>query len=285
MSRDSQKKNNKKGKKDKKKVVGTSRTGRPVTKKQYIKRKKKEASPTGKEKLIRLNKYISNSGICSRRDADIYIKAGSVTVNGEPVTEMGYKVKPEDDVRFDGSRIEPEEKVYYVLNKPRGYITLPPEKKGTKTVMELMANATTASIRPVGRLERPALGLLLFTNDRRMEQKLADENREIRRIYHVALNRNFDPADLQKLQEDTIHIVGKPVKITDASFVDGGRSNEVGIEIYDNRDQIVSKVFASLGYKIEKLDRVVFGTLTKKDLPRGHFRILSKQEIANLQMI
>lgn len=284
MSRDSNKKN-KKSNKGKKEVVGTSRTGRPITKNQYIKRKKREARPTGEEKLIRLNKYISNSGICSRRDADIYIKAGSVTVNGEAITEMGYKVKPDDDVRFDGARIEPEEKVYYVLNKPKGYITLPPEKKGTKTVMELIEHATPAKIRPVGRLERPALGLLLFTNDRKMEQKLSDENREIRRIYHVALNRNFDPADLQKLQEETIYVTGKPVKIADANFVDGGRSNEVGIEIYDNRDQIVSKVFKSMGYNIEKLDRVVFGTLTKKDLPRGHFRILTKQEIANLQMI
>jgi len=275
------------GRSDGKKIVGTSRTGRPVTKKQYVARKKSEESEVSpkKDDLIRLNKYISNSGMCSRRDADIYIKAGSVTVNGKPVTEMGYKVKPSDEVRFDGQQIEPEEKVYFVLNKPKGFITVPKGSKGTRTVMDLMANATKANIRPVGHLERPSVGLLLLTNDSQMNKKLSKTSLPLRRIYHLVLNRKFESADLQKVREEGVTIKGKPVEITEISPVTGGKPNEVGLEITDNRDQIVSKVFKSLGYEIEKLDRVIYGPLSKKDLPRGHYRILSKQEINSLKML
>jgi 23S rRNA pseudouridine2605 synthase len=274
-------------KSDDKRIVGTSRTGKPVTKKQYVARKKREESGSQRKQddLIRLNKYISNSGICSRRDADIYIKAGSVTVNGTPITEMGYKVKPTDEVKFDGQEITPIQKEYFVLNKPKGFITIPKGSKGTRTVMELMANASKAELMPVGHMERPSVGLLLITNDRELSTKLTDPKQPVRRLFHLELNRKFEPADLHKMREEGVMLKGKKIEIVDIDFVQGGRANEVGLEITDNSDKIVTRIFKSMGYEIQKLDRVIYGPLTKKDLPRGHYRILSKQEVNLLKMM
>ena len=233
---------------------------------------------------IRLNKFISNSGICSRREADTYIEHGSVTVNGNLVTEMGYKVQPNDDVRFDGTSISPEKKKYVLLNKPKNYITTMDDERGRKTVMELVSNAAKERIYPVGRLDRMTTGLLLFTNDGELAKKLTHPKHDVKKLYHASLDRKLDLKDLQKLRGEVI-IEGKKVFIDAVSYVEGQSKTEVGIEIHSGRNRIVRKIFEHVGYKVVKLDRVLFAGLTKKNLPRGRWRELTKQELANLQMI
>jgi 23S rRNA pseudouridine2605 synthase len=233
---------------------------------------------------IRLNKFISNSGICSRREADTYIEHGSVTVNGNLVTEMGYKVQANDDVRFDGTSISPEKKKYVLLNKPKNYITTMDDDRGRKTVMELVSNAANERIYPVGRLDRMTTGLLLFTNDGELAKKLTHPKHDVKKLYHASLDRKLDLKDLQKLRGEVI-IEGKKVFIDAISYVEGQTKTEVGIEIHSGRNRIVRKIFEHVGYKVVKLDRVLFAGLTKKNLPRGRWRELTKQELANLQMI
>ena len=233
---------------------------------------------------IRLNKFISNSGICSRREADTYIEHGSVTVNGNLVTEMGYKVQPNDDVRFDGTSISPEKKKYVLLNKPKNYITTMDDERGRKTVMELVSNAAKERIYPVGRLDRMTTGLLLFTNDGELAKKLTHHKHDVKKLYHASLDKKLDLKDLQKLRGEVI-IEGKKVFIDAVSYVDGQSKTEVGIEIHSGRNRIVRKIFEHVGYKVVKLDRVLFAGLTKKNLPRGRWRELTKQELSNLQMI
>ena len=233
---------------------------------------------------IRLNKFISNSGICSRREADTYIEHGSVTVNGNLITEMGYKVQPNDDVRFDGTSISPEKKKYFLLNKPKNYITTMDDERGRKTVMELVSNAAKERIYPVGRLDRMTTGLLLFTNDGELAKKLTHPKHDVKKLYHASLDKKLDLKDLQKLRGEVI-IEGKKVFIDAVSYVEGQSKTEVGIEIHSGRNRIVRKIFEHVGYKVVKLDRVLFAGLTKKNLPRGRWRELTKQELANLQMI
>lgn len=233
---------------------------------------------------IRLNKFISNSGICSRREADTYIEHGSVTVNGKLVTEMGYKVKPGDEVRFDGTLISPEEKRYVLLNKPKNYITTMDDDRGRKTVMDLVDNATKERIYPVGRLDRMTTGLLLFTNDGELAKKLTHPKHNVRKLYHASLDRKLELKDLDRLRGDVI-IEGRKVFIDAVSYVEGQSKNEVGIEIHSGRNRIVRKIFEHVGYKVVKLDRVIFAGLTKKNLPRGRWRELTKQEVINLQML
>ena len=234
---------------------------------------------------IRLNKYISNSGICSRREADKYIEQGSVSVNGELVVEMGYKVMPTDVVRFDGTSISPEQKKYVLLNKPKNYITTMDDERGRKTVMELVDNATKERIYPVGRLDRNTTGLLLFTNDGELAKKLTHPKHNVRKLYQASLSKKFEMKDLQKLKDDNIVIEGKKVFIDAASYVEGQSKTEVGIEIHSGRNRIVRKIFEHLGYTVVKLDRVIFAGLTKKNLPRGRWRELTEQELNTLHMI
>ncbi len=233
---------------------------------------------------IRLNKYISNSGICSRRDADTYIKAGSATVNGKVITEMGYKVQLDDEVRFDGSLISPEAKRYVLLNKPKNFITTMDDERGRDTVMSLVANASKERIYPVGRLDRQTTGLLLFTNDGEMAKKLTHPKHNVRKLYHASLDKKVALKDLQKIGENFM-LEGKMVYVDAVSYVDGQPKTEVGIEIHSGRNRIVRKIFAHFGYKVVKLDRVLFSDLTKKNLPRGHWRHLSQQEVNNLKML
>ncbi|MAC87344.1 MAG: pseudouridine synthase [Gammaproteobacteria bacterium] len=233
---------------------------------------------------IRLNKFISNSGICSRREADTYIEHGSVTVNGNLVTEMGYKVQANDDVRFDGSSITPEKKKYVLLNKPKNYITTMDDERGRKTVMELVSNAANERIYPVGRLDRMTTGLLLFTNDGELAKKLTHPKHDVKKLYHASLDKKLDLKDLQKLRGEVV-IEGKKVFIDAISYVEGQTKAEIGIEIHSGRNRIVRKIFEHVGYKVIKLDRVLFAGLTKKNLPRGRWRELTNQELANLQMI
>lgn len=263
-----------------------SKGNNPQKKKSFQKDFKKPSKTSLKPKDvggIRLNKFIANSGICSRREADTYIEHGSVTVNGKLVTEMGYKVQPTDDVKFDGTSISPEQKRYILLNKPKNYITTMDDERGRKTVMELVENATKERIYPVGRLDRMTTGLLLFTNDGEIAKKLTHPKHNVRKLYHASLDRKLDLKDLEKLRGDVI-IEGRKVFIDAVSYVDGQPKTEVGIEIHSGRNRIVRKIFEHIGYKVVKLDRVIFAELNKKNLPRGRWRELTKQEVINLQM-
>lgn len=253
------------------------------TKKEY---KKITTAPKAADEStgIRLNKYIANSGVCSRREADTYIEHGSVEVNGKLVTEMGYKVQPEDVVRFDGTSITPEQKRYILLNKPKNYITTMDDDRGRKTVMELIANATKERVYPVGRLDRNTTGLLLFTNDGDLAKKLTHPKHNVRKLYHASLDKKLDLKDLDKLRGEVV-IEGRKVFIDAISYVDGEPKTEIGIEIHSGRNRIVRKIFEHVGYKVNKLDRVVFAELTKKNLPRGRWRELTNQELNNLLML
>lgn len=260
------------------KKVSYSRGSAPIQKQH--KSKKTQISPD----QIRLNKYIANSGICSRRDADIYIASGNVTVNGEVITEMGYRVHLNDVVKFDGRAINPEKKVYILLNKPKGFLTTTSDDKGRKTVMDLVAKATKARIVPVGRLGRSTTGLLLFTNDGDLAKKLTNSGREVRKIYQVTLNKTVQIKDLYAIREG-LTLEDGLVRVEEISTIEGGNKNEVGIKIHSNKNKIVHRIFEHLGYEVIKLDRVAFAGLTKKDLPRGTWRHLTKQEVINLQML
>lgn len=234
-----------------------------------------------KSEGIRLNKYIANSGMCSRRDADIYIAAGNVTVNGKTITEMGHRVKLTDEVKFDGRRVNPEKPEYILLNKPKGFYVTGSLERKNRTVMDLIANASKSKLDPVGKLDTQATGLLLFTNDGTMAKKLASPKNGIRQIYHVELDKEVAFEDLQKIREG-MTLEDGPVKVTEVSYVENKPKREIGIEIRSTKNHIVQRIFKSLGYEVVKLDRVIYDGLSKKDLPRGHWRILSKQEIINL---
>ena len=267
----------------------TARGNAPIKKHSKDKPEAKNASTTpsktaSKSDGIRLNKYIANSGMCSRRDADIFIAAGNVTVNGKAVTEMGYKVKMSDEVKFDGAKVNPEKPEYIVLNKPRGFYTTGSLEKGSKTVMDLISKATKGKVVPVGKLDRQASGLLLFTNDGTLEKQLGKPKNGIRQIYHVELTKPVAPEDLDKIRNGITLEDGK-VKVQEVSYIENRPHNEVGLETNSVKLHVVQRLFKSLGYEVEKLDRVVFGGLTKKDLPRGNWRVLTNQEIINLKAL
>mgnify|MGYP000593001203 CR=1 FL=1 len=238
--------------------------------------------PTITPAEVRLNKYIADAGICSRRNADMYISSGNVTVNGEVMTTLGYRVKPTDEVRFDGKLLSSEKKEYILLNKPKGFITTTNDEKGRKTVMDLVANATNARILPVGRLDRATTGLLLLTNDGELTKKLTHPTHGVRKIYHVILDRKLDYKDFMKVQ-DGLELEDGLIEVDEISYVNDKPKNEIGIKIHSGRNRIVRRIFEHLGYQVEKLDRVVFAGLTKKDLPRGHWRRLTQQEVINLR--
>ena len=231
---------------------------------------------------IRLNKYIADAGICSRRNADMYISAGNVTVNGEVMTTLGYRVKPTDEVRFDGKLLSSEKKEYILLNKPKGFITTTNDEKGRKTVMDLVANATNARILPVGRLDRATTGLLLLTNDGELTKKLTHPTHGVRKIYHVILDRKLEYKDFIAIDQG-LELEDGFIQVDEISYVDQKPKNEIGIKIHSGRNRIVRRIFEHLGYQVDKLDRVVFAGLTKKDLPRGHWRRLTQQEVINLR--
>jgi len=231
---------------------------------------------------IRLNKYVSNAGVCSRREADMYIQVGSVTVNGKVVTEMGHKVKLSDDVRFDGRRLNPEPKAYVLLNKPKGFATTTSSEKGN-TVMDLVANATTAKIKPIGRLGRNATGLLLFTNDDDVTKKFTQSTKAPSRLFHIELDKNLKAEDMQRIREG-ITIKGKKIFIEDISYVDKAPKKEIGLKIKHTGNSIIRTIFDHLNYQVVRVDCVMIGNLTKKDLPRGRWRHLTELEINTISM-
>lgn len=232
---------------------------------------------------IRLNKYIANAGICSRREADMYISTGNVTVNGKVINEMGFKVQPGDDVRFDGQRISPEPKAYVLLNKPKGFATTTSNEKGN-TVMDLIAKSTKTPIKPIGRLGRNATGLLLFTNDEVLHQRFTSSKQGVVKLYQVSLSKNLKIADLDRIEEG-LTIEGKKITVEEISYVEGASKKEVGLKIKNTGNSIIRTIFEHLNYEVVKIDCVVIAGLTKKDLPRGNWRHLTKQEVINLKMV
>jgi 23S rRNA pseudouridine2605 synthase len=255
---------------------------------QNVKTFKRKPNTTPKkenvEAGIRLNKYIANAGVCSRREADVYIAAGNATVNGKIITEMGYKVQVDDLVRFDGSLLSMEEKRYVLMNKPKNCISTMEDDRGRKTVMDIIQNATKERIYPVGRLDRNTTGLLLFTNDGEMAKKLTSPKHNVKKLYHASLDKKLSIKDMQTIANNFM-LEGKMVFVDAISYVEGESKTEVGIEIHSGRNRIVRKIFEHFGYAVVKLDRVILGGLTKKNLPRGHYRPLTNQEVINLNMI
>jgi 23S rRNA pseudouridine2605 synthase len=232
---------------------------------------------------IRLNKYIANSGICSRRDADIHISTGLVSVNGKVITEMGYKVKLEDEVRYDGARINPEKKAYVLLNKPKGFASTTSEYKG-RTVMNLVANATKSRIKPIGRLGRNSTGLLLFTNDETVVSRFTNSNKGVERLFQVELDKNLKHDDFKKIREG-IKVEGKQVSVEEISYIDGASKKEIGVKIKNTGNSILRTIFETFNYDIIRIDCVSIAHLTKKDLPRGHWKHLTEQEVNTLKML
>ena len=232
---------------------------------------------------IRLNKYVANSGVCSRREADVHIATGLVTVDGKVIVEMGYKVKPGQEVRYDGSRINPEKKAYVLLNKPKGFATTTSEGKG-RTVMDLVANATTSRIKPIGRLGRNSKGLLFFTNDDEIAAKFTNSKHGVPRLFHIELNKNLKLEDLKKIQEG-LRIEGKLITVEEISYIDGASKKEIGLRIKNTGNTVIRSIFEYLKYDIESLDCVAIGHLTKKDIPRGSWKHLTTQELNTLKML
>jgi 23S rRNA pseudouridine2605 synthase len=233
--------------------------------------------------LVRLNKYIAASGICSRREADVLIRSGVISVNGKTVTELGTRVKGSDDVRYNGEKLRNERKVYLLLNKPKDYVTTTDDPKERKTVMLLVQQACSERIYPVGRLDRNTTGVLLFTNDGELAKKLTHPSYNKKKIYHVFLDKAFTSGDMKKLA-DGLTLEDGFIQPDAISYVSKENKRELGLEIHSGRNRIVRRMFESLGYRVNKLDRVYFAGLTKKDLPRGKWRFLTQKEISRLKM-
>ena len=230
---------------------------------------------------IRLNRFLAQSGICSRREADDFITAGLVTVNGEIVTELGTKVRPTDEVKFNDERIQGEKKVYLVLNKPKGYVTSLEDPHAEKVVMDLVKNACTERIYPVGRLDKNSLGLLLFTNDGDLTKTLTHPSYRKKKIYQVSLDKPLTRADMDRLAEG-ITLEDGEIFADEISYLKDNKQ-EVGVEIHSGRNRIVRRMFEFLGYTVTKLDRVYYAGLTKKNLKRGAWRFLTKEEVQRLK--
>lgn len=240
-----------------------------------------EWTPT--EEFIRLNRFISNSGVCSRREADEFIQTGLVTVNGEIVTELGIKVKMTDDIRFNGERLKGEPRVYIVMNKPKGYVTTMDDPHADKTVMDLISKADCPHrVYPVGRLDKATSGVLMFTNDGELADKLMHPSYGATKIYHVFLDKNLKKADFDAILNG-IELEDGEIHADSLSYVDGDLA-QVGIQIHSGRNRIVRRIFEHLGYSVKKLDRVYFAGLTKKALERGAWRFLTETEIAKFKM-
>ena len=232
---------------------------------------------------IRLNKFLANAGVCSRREADQFIQAGVVSVNGQVVTELGTKVQRTDQVHFHDQLVSIEKKVYVILNKPKDYVTTSDDPQQRKTVMELVKNCCRERIYPVGRLDRNTTGVLLFTNDGDLASKLTHPKFLKKKIYHVHLDKNLTAADMKQIAEGIMLEDGE-IKADDISYASETDHKQVGIEIHSGKNRIVRRIFESLGYKVVKLDRVQFAGLTKKNIRRGDWRYLTEEEVDRLRM-
>ena len=230
---------------------------------------------------MRLNRFLAQSGLCSRREADDFITAGLVTVNGVIVTELGTKVSSSDEVKFNDSKVQGEKKVYLILNKPKGYVTSLEDPHADKTVMELVKNACTERIYPVGRLDKNSLGLLLFTNDGDVTRQLTHPSLEKKKVYQVTLDKPLTRTDMEQITEG-ITLEDGDIYADEVAYVSDNKK-EVGIEIHSGRNRIVRRIFEHLGYTVQKLDRVYYAGITKKNLKRGAWRFLTNDEVNRLK--
>ncbi len=234
---------------------------------------------------IRLNKYIANAGVCSRRDADVLIKSGNVSINGVVITEMGIKVGPGDKVSYDGGVLNNEKKVYVLLNKPKDFITTSDDPQKRRTVLSLIAGACKERIYPVGRLDRMTTGVLLFTNDGDLTKKLTHPKHGVKKVYHVVLDKNLIKTDMMKIIEG-VELEDGVVDVDKVSYAgDAEDKKEIGVEIHSGKNRIIRRLFENLGYNIVKLDRVSFAGLTKKNLKKGQWRFLTPKEVSFLNML
>ena len=248
--------------------------------KKQIEYKEKHFDPN---EPIRLNRFLANAGVCSRREADTYIQAGVVKVNGVVVTELGTKVLRSDEVMFHDQVLSIEKKVYVLLNKPKNYVTTSDDPQNRKTVMDLVRNCCRERIYPVGRLDRTTTGVLLLTNDGDIASKLTHPQYLKKKIYHVFLDKNVTAADLRQIA-DGIMLADGEIHADAIDYASPTDKKQVGIEIHSGRNRIVRRIFEHLGYHVVKLDRVYFAGLTKKNLRRGDWRFLTEQEVQMLHM-
>ncbi len=244
--------------------------------------KKEEGGKKEAEGKVRLNRYVANAGVCSRRDADVLIAKGEITVNGKVVSQMGITVSIKDDVRYNGKRLNPEEKVYVLLNKPKDYVTTVEDKHVKRTVMDLVSDACEQRIYPVGRLDKQTTGLLILTNDGELTKRLTHPKYEAKKIYHVFTDKPVFVSHLEQLASG-ITLEDGPIHADAISFVDKDDKTQVGIEIHSGRNRIVRRMFEHFGYRVNKLDRVYFAGLTKRGVPRGKWRFLTDKEVTRLK--
>ena len=273
---------NKLRKEGSKNVFNTNDDKKFKSKKPFSKRISK--TPTKSDRPgMRLNQFIAHSGISSRREADKLIKAGLVKVNDKIIVEMGFKVMPTDNVKFNNETIASKTKRYLLLNKPKDYLTTTDDPK-KKNVFELISKSCKEQLYPVGHLDRITSGLLLFTNDSELSKKLTYPKQRVKKIYHITLDKNLKAVDMNKIKNG-VNVDGYIQDIETISYVQNSPKKEVGIEIHTGKNSVLKKLFTHLGYKIIGMDRVYFGGLTKKDIARGRYRFLSDKEIAMLKMI
>ena len=252
--------------------------------KQFTFRKSKKAKQSSLDGLMRLNKYIAHSGICSRREADTFIQAGVVKVNGKVITEMGYKVDASDEVRFNGSRPKRQTSRYILLNKPKNYSGRIEKSPNKKDVFDLIKGACKESVFPTCRSGKNVTGLLLFTNDNMIAKKLSNPKKRIKEIYHLQLDKKLRETDLKKIQNG-LFIDAKKVVLDNVSYIENKNKNEIGIEVSTGGIKRINQIFEQLGYNVSWIDRVFLAGLTKKDLPRKKYRFLNTDEINLLKRI
>lgn len=240
-----------------------------------------KATPLADDKM-RLNRYIANSGVCSRRDADKLIQNGDITVNNEVVTQLGSVVAREDVVKYQGRRLNPEKKVYILMNKSKDVVTTLDDPEARTTIMDLLGNACTERVYPVGRLDRMTTGLILLTNDGDLAKKLTHPKYECRKIYHVFTDKPILPEHLEQIATGIVLEDGE-IKADEVSYVDALDKSQAGIQLHSGRNRIVRRIFEHLGYQVVKLDRVYFAGLTKQGIPRGKWRFLNEKEVSRLQ--
>lgn len=243
---------------------------------------KRQGQGKKEPEVMRLNRYIANSGVCSRREADEIIRKGLITVNGEKITDLGTKVTHSDDVKYRGRKLSAEKKVYILMNKPKGYVTTVEDPHADQTVLDLIGNACPERVYPVGRLDKNTTGVLLLTNDGDLTGKLTHPRYKRKKIYHVFLDKSVLKEDLFRLTEG-IKLEEGPVAADAVSYADMEDRSQIGMEIHSGQNRVVRRMFESLGYRVKKLDRVYFAGLTKKNLPRGKWRFLTQKEIAILK--
>ena len=279
---DNKKRNNRSSNSKRKPKAGSYKKA-PLRKPNPNRKANNDPHTSANDGTIRLNKFLANAGICSRREADTLIAAGVVSINGEVITEMGYKVKPTDKVSYGGDTIKSERKVYILMNKPKDFITTLDDPFGRKTVLELLGRLKER-VHPVGRLDRATTGLLMLTNDGDLTKKLTHPKFGVKKIYQVTLDKNVSQADLHHLTEG-FELEDGFTKADVAVHVGNGKNRkQVGIELHSGKNRIIRRMFEHLNYNVVKLDRVYFAGLTKKDLARGQWRFLTEKEVGLLKM-